>query len=135
MLCRSNNIGVYGLTLGLIGLAIALFQFFYGPINEPEVSMLDSAKTTIMSLLDGKHATENPAAFSALNTDKILTNASVLLAFIAIFFGTIAYIRDSKKEAAYASLSIGAATLFFHFLLIAIGVVIILAVIAFILSS
>lgn len=135
MAYRAGVFGTVGVTVGFIAMAIALFQFFYGPIHKNESSFLTTAKSTIHAILSTKDASIHSNKRSNLNIDNTLSYTSILFAFLAIVFGTIAYIKDAKKELAYASLSVGAATLFFHFILVALGVVIILGVIAYILNN
>jgi hypothetical protein len=132
---RAGVFGTIGVAVGFIAMAITLIQFFYGPIHKNESSFLTTAKSTIHSILSEKHASTQLNNRSNLNIDNTLSYTSILFAFLAIVFGTVAYIRDAKKELAYASLSVGAATLFFHFILIALGVVIILGVIVYILNN
>jgi len=134
MSVRADSIGTAGVIVGFIALGIVLFQFFYGPIHKNEASFITTAKSQIHAILAEKHASTHSSTLSDVNFDNALTYTSVLFAFLAILAGTVSYIRNAKKETAYASLSVGAATLFFHFILVAIGVVIILAIIAYILN-
>jgi len=135
MVNRAGTIGTIGVVVGFIAMAIALFQFFYGPIHKNDSSFLTTAKTTIHTILSSKDASTHFNKGSYINIDNALSYTSVLFAFLAIVFGTIAYIKDAKKELSYASLSVGAATLFFHFILVALGVIIILSILVYILNN
>jgi len=132
---RAGTIGTIGVIVGFIAMAFALFQFFYGPIHKSDASFLTTVKTTIHSILSAKTAQTHLDKRPGINIDNALSYTSVLFAFLAIVFGTVAYIKDAKKELAYASLSVGAATLFFHFILIALGVIIILGILVYILNN
>ena len=135
MSVKTEAIGTTGVIVGFIALGIALFQFFVGPIHKTDTSFIESAKSSIQAMLAKNDVATHSGKREGINVDNALSYTSVLFAFLAIIAGTLSYIRGTKKELAYASLSVGAATLFFHFILVAIGIIIILAVLAYILNN
>lgn len=95
---HADKIDISGVIIGFIALAIVLFQFYYGPINKTETSLLGSTKIKIQTIFSGNQTSKESSVFSDVDVDNALTYASILFAFLAVVAGTVAYIRNDKKK-------------------------------------
>ncbi len=128
-----NVFGVTGTVAGFAGFGLSLFLFFAGPINQSGASRDGTVIEKLVELkstIAGKSAAKN-----AVNLDRVLTYGSIVLAFLAILAGTIAFIKREDKRLVISSITAGSIGLVFHFILIALGVFIIFAVVAIFLAQ
>ena len=125
MFASRYNIAAYGPVFGFIAFAIVLFQFFHGPIDGGSNSSRINAKAVVLSILKGRTLGNEKSAPSKINIDNNLLYTSIIFAFLALVAAAISYIKHDKKEAAYVIFSIGAVSLLFQFLLVAVGLIVI----------
>ena len=134
-LLMRNTFGSVGVAVGLIAIAVALIQFWGGPFDPKPPSTgdklnskMERLKDNVVSTFKGEKA-DPPRVQNSFSIDKTLIYGSMSIAFLAVVLGIVAFLRREDKRFTQASIVIGLSGLAFHFLLVALGVFIILAIV------
>ncbi|EOF4702939.1 MAG: hypothetical protein P0Y63_23915 [Klebsiella huaxiensis] len=124
-----NKCSSLGMLFGAIALILGIFHFSVGPFSAPPPTLegviaekVSSVKKGIIAGLKG----EKPqiiAEKKAVDIDKILDNAGILLAVIALVCAFIGGMRKENGWSISGALIFGGGTLAFHALLFGIGLV------------
>lgn len=124
-----NKCSSLGMLFGAVALILGIFHFSIGPFSAPSPTLegviaekVSSVKKGIIAGLKG----EKPqiiAEKKAVDIDKILDNAGILLAVIALVCAFIGGMRKENGWSISGALIFGGGTLAFHALLFGIGLV------------
>jgi hypothetical protein len=137
---NKNNIGVIGVCLGVLSLGMALFHFWYGPIDK-HLTLEDavaeqalSLKDRVISKIKGDTTTQY-APKRKFNKDEIFDFVIVGFAFAAIVFAVISFVKREEKRACIAATLLGFGAITFKFLTIALGAIVFVILVAVVLNS
>lgn len=128
---RSRKFGLAGTWVGLVALGIAVFHFFFGPIDpQYPVEKIDTRVINKWKIAIATHTPDQP-----LGPDRLLEYSVVVLGFAAIAFGTIGFIDREEPHPSGAALALGGGTITFQFFIAIIGAVLVIFLVALILSA
>lgn len=138
---RSNNIGIIGVFLGVISLGMALFHFWYGPLDthpaleDAVAEKALSIKERVISKIKGDKTTQYAQPKKTYDKDEIFDFVTVGIAFIAIVFAVVSFVKREEKRACIAAALLGIGAITFKFLTIALGAIIFVILVAAVLGS
>ncbi len=136
-----NTIGIIGVFLGVISLGMALFHFWYGPLDKQptlEDAVAEKAlsiKERVISKIKGDRTPQYAQTQKTYDKDQIFDFATVGLAFIAIVFAVMSFVKREEKRACIAAALLGVGAITFKFLTLALGAIIFVILVAAVLGS
>ncbi len=137
----NNNIGIIGVCLGLLSLGMALFHFWYGPLDKHptlEDAVAEKAlsiKERVISKIKGDKTTQYVVPKKSYDKDEIFNFVTVGLAFVTITVAVISFVKREEKRACIAAALLGIGAITFKFLSIALGAIIFVILVAAVLGS
>lgn len=128
---KKNSIGLIALFLGIISIGTALFQIVYGPLEKkPTINEIISNKTTeLKDIINSKlkkekpTKTENPE-IEKHNKDQLLNYLVIITSFLSVIFSIFAFIRREDSRTYVSAVALSSAGMFFHYIFISIGILI-----------
>lgn len=137
---KPRRIGVIGSIVGAVALGIALFHFFFGPLEQPP-SVEDLVAETAVNLknafdakLQGK--TYEPATTpSRLDADELLRRSVIVLGFIAIVLAAVGFVQHEDWRASTVAIVLGAGAIVFQFTVLVLGAILALLLIFIVLNA
>ena len=132
---KQNIVGSLGVALGLIALAIAIFQFWLGPFKPQDRPLTKSLTEKAITLKDSLQAKLKGDTETALNDeyridiDRIVMLSSITAAFLAIVCGVVSFLKREDLRYSASAAVIGGSALAFHFIIVAIGIAVLLVLI------
>lgn len=131
----SSKIGFFGISIGAIGLLLALYHFWAGPFS-PQPTLEDivaekavTIKEKVISRLSNKELAPTVAQPS-LDKDAKIHLATSILGGLAIILGVVGVAIKNPLRVAGSAIFLGAFTIAFQFAIFAIGVVVMAILIA-----
>lgn len=137
---KTRRLGLIGTVLGLVALGVAVFHFFFGPIEPPPPIENVVAETTIklkeaITLkLQGREY-EAPVQGKALGPDKMVEYSVIILGFVAIVLGVIGFVQREEWRPSGMALVLGSGAIAFQFAVVVVGALLAVILIGFILST
>lgn len=135
---RKNPFGTWGVILGLLAFGAGLMHFWIGPIEtdtrtvkQKIVDKTFAIKDSLAAKISSQPSRANPEPHTTFDVDKAVSNGTIVFAFFAIAFAVFSFLKREDRRYTGTALVLGGATLAFQFLLVAIGVVIIVAIVFF----
>ena len=136
---RSSKLGLIGTVIGLVALGIAVFHFFFGPLESPPPIENVVAETTaklkeaITTKLQGGEY-EAPVQEKKLGPDKMVEYLTITLGFVAIVFGVISFVQREEWRPSAMAFALGVGAITFQYAVALVGAILIIIVIGFIVS-
>lgn len=135
-----NKIGIIGTILGLFALGMAIFHFWYGPIDKQpalEDAVAEQAlkiKDRVIAKLKGDKSTIY-APKRKYSKDDIFDFFTLLFGFSAIMLAVVSFIKREDKRACGSAVLLGVGAITFQFLTVALGIIIFVVLVAAVLGS
>lgn len=132
---KNQRLATIGMVLGGIALLIAVVHFWAGPFNpSPPIEQVVADKVVAirdltLAKLQGKKLPPMDAA-SKWDADRITLVTSSVLGTLAIILSAFAFSRRENIRACYSAAALGVAAIAFQFVIMALGLIIIIAVFA-----
>ncbi len=137
---KSRKLGLVGTGLGLLALGIAVFHFFFGPIEPPPPIESVVAETTVklkealtVKLRGGEY--KAPPSERAFGPDKAIEYSVIVLGFVAVVFGVIGFVQREEWRPSGMALALGGGAIAFQFAIAVVGAILAIILIGFILST
>lgn len=134
-----STLGFIGIGLGAIALLMAIVHFWAGPFS-PQPSLEQtvaekavSIKQATIAALKGIEAP--PPKSRAIDTDQIISTGTAILGSFAIIFGVIGYAKKEPIRVAGGAAVLGGSAIAFQFAVVALGVMVIVILVAVVLSQ
>lgn len=137
---KPRRLGLIGTLIGLLALGVAIFHFFFGPLEPPPPLETVVAETTVKlknalaATLEGKEYVA-PAQESKRGLDKLVDNAVIVLGFFALALGVIGFVQREEWRASTMAVALGGGAIAFQFAVVVVGVILAIILIGFILSA
>lgn len=137
---KPRRLGLIGTIIGLLALGIAMFHFFFGPIEQPPALETVVAETTLnlknalTATLEGKEYVA-PSRQTQRGMDKLVDNGVIVLGFFALALGVIGFVQREEWRASSMALALGSGAIAFQFAVAVVGAILAIILIGFIISS
>ena len=139
----SSPLTLVALILGILAFGAALGHFYLGPIDPPptlEDVVAEKAvaiRDSVVARLKGEEpeTRSTPAWMKEMSRDDMLRNAIMAAAFLALVLASIGYIRREDGRIAASAVMFGTFAIAFQFLVIALGVLVLVILIAVVLGE
>ena len=131
---KSKKLSSIGLTVGGLGLLLALFNFWAGPFSpQPTVENIvakkvASIRTAALDALKGKKVEKEHKNVS-WNADKTIQVVTAILGGLALILGIVAYAKSEPKRMAIGAAALGVSAIAFQFIaMFAMGLLFVLLI-------
>ncbi|MBK5968794.1 MULTISPECIES: hypothetical protein [Thiorhodovibrio] len=137
---KTRTISLIGVVFGLLALGSALLHFWLGPLeptpplDEVVAEQAVKIKARVVAKLTGEALQEKPEPRTR-SLDAWIDVLTVSFGFVAIACGVIAFIRREDRRATASAVLLGVGAIGFQFLALALGVIVLVILIAAVLSS
>jgi len=134
---KNNPFGAWGVILGLLAFGAGFMHFWFGPIETDtrtvEQKIVDktfSFKDSIAATIKGEHSLPKHQK-PVVDINMAVNDGTIVMALLAMALAVFSFLKREDLRYTGTALVLGGATLAFQFLLVAMGVVVILAIIFF----
>lgn len=137
---KPRKLGLAGTVIGIIALGIAIFHFFFGPLEQPP-SVEEVVAETAVKLKGAFAAKLKGETYEAerrsegLKPDDLLRHTVTVLGFVAIVLAAIGFIQHEDWRASSVALALGAGAIVFQFTVAVIGAVLAIILVVAVLGA
>ncbi len=136
----NSKFGFIGIGFGAVALLLALLHFWAGPfsprpsLEQTVAEKAASIKNITIAALRGKKASI-PEPRGSMDADKITNIVTALLGGIAIIFGVIGFANKEPIRVSSGAAILGGGAIAFQFAVLAIGIIIVVILVMYVLSQ